>query len=146
VLTFLHIIRLFRRGSRAGTDVAEDDPGNPFSPPTGPGSPTKQTFTQSLDTATFSNLQRQRPAGSPVQVMTSDEERETEEALTKYDFLDLMTDTSGDRMEQQRSPLPPALHKQYSSVPRYKPALHKQYSSVPRYKPALRKQYSSVPR
>ena len=116
-------IRLFRRGSRAG---AEEDPGNPFSPPSATGgSPTKRDFTQSLDAATFSDQLGRRgsaPPSSPVQVMTlSDEERETAEALNKYDFLDLITDSTTDRMEQQRSPLPPGLSKKYNrtqNVPR----------------------------
>lgn len=129
--------RLFRRGSRAG--VSEEDPGNPFSPPTGGSLSKQQIFTQSLDTATLSDQLLRRgsaPPTSPIQVMTlSDEERETEDALNKYDFLDLMTESTTDRMDQQRSPLPPSLSQKRQgqktqTIPRYFLSFIERLSSI----------------
>ena len=84
----------------------------------------KPEFTQSLDDSRLSTLsslfhredsahhhhhqQQDSPTSSPVpMMMLSDEQGEASSALTQLDdFLDILSDTTSDRIEQQRSPLP----------------------------------------
>lgn len=119
---FFSLFRMFRRGSRAG--VSEQDISNPFSPPSGASSPAsaiRRDFTQSLNLADMFNRRGSAPpATSPISVSPqpmSDEDAETHSVLNDFDeIINLFSNSNTtDRLEQQRSPMPPPRQ----TIPRY---------------------------
>lgn len=128
------MFRVFRRGSRAGFSEEEElDESNPFSPASSTDSPvsTRPSFTRSVDNVNLAELftrQGSAPAGittSPAhsQEPLFDEHMETNQALTKLDdFLDLVANSNADRIEHQRSSMPPNVHQKQlkpENVPKY---------------------------